>query len=107
MTDNNEDEKIIVYVDPDLEESIPKFMEYQNEQLSLVKLALKNLDYSELKRLGRQIRESCDGYGFSIIEEFGERIEHSAEAQSPELLSLNIVQLEMCVAHLKIEYRRD
>jgi len=105
MSERKEKE-VLVYVDPRLEKLIPKFMTAQKTQFELMKAALKNLKYEDLKLLGHRMKGSCGGYGFALLGELGGKVEKAAEVQDFELLSDSISKLEICFESLKIEYRK-
>jgi len=101
-----EKREFLVYVDPDLEKLVPKFILAQKAQFELMKEALKNLKYEELKLLGHRMKGSCGGYGFLLLGELGETIEKAAEAKDFNLLKNGLARLEVCFSNLKVEYRK-
>jgi len=99
-------QEILVYVDSRLEKLIPKFITAQWAQIALIKVAFKKLDYSNLKLLGHKMKGACGGYGFSMLGELGEKIEKYAQTQDKKHLKETINQLENCLSHVKIAYRK-
>lgn len=86
--------RIIVHVDPDLEPIIPRFLEIQQEHLETIGSGMVNADYPELERLGHTLKGSGAGYGFSRISELGRSIELAAKAKDMGQIRELTAQLE-------------
>ncbi len=71
-------EEKVVYVDPDLEELIPDFMENRRHDVVVIGQLLQEGDIDEIKRLGHSMKGSGGGYGFHEITEIGKVIEEAA-----------------------------
>ncbi len=67
--------KMIVYIDEDLEELIPGYLENRQEDLNTLKGALTTGDYETVRCLGHQMKGSGGGYGFDLITEIGKSLE--------------------------------
>ncbi len=75
----NNSEKIIITVDPDLEELIPSFLENRHKDIKSIQSALESGDYETIRILGHSMKGSGGGYGFDFISEIGEVIEQAAK----------------------------
>ena len=78
MTDTD---KIIAYIDPDLEEIIPMFFENSHEELQELEKALADGDYENICRLGHSAKGSALNYGFLEMGRIGKAIEDGAKAK--------------------------
>ena len=67
-----------VYVDEDLEELIPMFMENRNQDISDLREMLENEEYEQIEELGHKIKGSGGGYGFDRVTDLGRAIEKAA-----------------------------
>lgn len=80
-----EDERIVAYVERDMEEIIPFFMEDSKEEIQGLTQALENGDYDTLKSYGHKIKGSsvtCSE-GFRAMSNIGLAIETAAKARKP------------------------
>ena len=73
MNENNR-----VYVDKDLKELIPMFLENRSQDISKLKNLLANKKYNEIEDLGHKIKGSGGGYGFDRVTNLGRKIEKTA-----------------------------
>ncbi len=73
-------EEKIVYVDPDLEDLIPDFMENRRNDVGVIEQLLHDGEFDEIRRLGHSMKGSGGGYGFNEITEIGKVIEEAALA---------------------------
>lgn len=72
-------EEVVVYVDSDLEDLIPGFLENRYKDVEVIKKLLMEEDVSEIQRLGHSMKGAGGGYGFDEISEIGKRIEEAAK----------------------------
>ena len=80
------DEKIIVKIDPDLEELIPGFLTNRAADLATLRDALAAENYPSLQSLGHSLKGVGGGYGFTGMSEIGAAIETAAKQQNLEEL---------------------
>jgi HPt (histidine-containing phosphotransfer) domain-containing protein len=105
MSDQAE-EKIVVYVDPNLKSLIPKFVEHQRDMLKNIQASAKTQNFLELKHLGHQMKGACGSYGFLLLAELATQIEKFSQDENIEVLHQLIIQMETCLSSMKIEYRK-
>lgn len=72
-------EKIVVYVDSDLEDLVPEFLENRHEDIEKINELLGSDEIAEIQRLGHSMKGSGGGYGFDEITEIGKQLEQAAE----------------------------
>ena len=67
-------EEVIVYVDSDLEDLVPEFLENRYEDIEKINECLDNEEIAEIQRLGHSMKGSGGGYGFHEITRLGARL---------------------------------
>ena len=78
--DRNQDKKVIVTVDSDLEDLIPGYFENRQKDIRSIRKALENDDYETIRILGHSMKGSGGGYGFDAITDIGRSLEEEANA---------------------------
>ncbi len=81
----SENKKIVAYVERDMEEFIPFFIEESKEEIRGLIEALKGGDYKTLKDFGHKIKGSsvtCSE-GFQTMSDIGLAIEDAAKEKKP------------------------
>jgi HPt (histidine-containing phosphotransfer) domain-containing protein len=72
--------KIIVHVDPDLEDLIPGFLNNRAKDVESIRALLDSDDLDQIRILGHSMKGAGGGYGFDRITEIGDVIETAALA---------------------------
>jgi histidine phosphotransfer protein HptB len=98
------DEKIIIQVDPDLEELIPGFLENRSLDVEKLQSALDDNDFENLTSIGHSIKGVGGGYGFYLMSELGENIETAAKENNIDALRENINRLDGYLKSVEVEY---
>ncbi len=75
------DGKILVNIDPDLEELIPGFLENRSKDLTKLQDAMGKADYQVIQSIGHSLKGVGGGYGFDEMSKIGADIESSAKTQ--------------------------
>lgn len=86
------DEKIVVKVDPDLEDLIPGFLNNRAGDLTTLREALAGENYQSIQSIGHSLKGVGGGYGFTGMSEIGAAIEAAAKQQQLEELKQLIEQ---------------
>ncbi|MGR9089474.1 MAG: Hpt domain-containing protein [Gammaproteobacteria bacterium] len=73
-------EKIIIKIDPDLEELIPGFLANRAKDVTSIRALLDADDFDAIRILGHSMKGAGGGYGFDRITELGDTIETAALA---------------------------
>jgi HPt (histidine-containing phosphotransfer) domain-containing protein len=76
--EGNENGRIVVEVDSDLEELIPGYLQNRKKDIEAVKEALNNKDFELIQRMGHTMKGSGGGYGFDFISAIGLSMEEGA-----------------------------
>lgn len=98
-------EKIIVNIDPDLEELIPGFLENRVKDIEILKNAAGKRDFAALKSVGHSLKGVGGGYGFAKITELGAGIEASAKDNDMEKINQLISDLADYLQRIEIKYQ--
>lgn len=98
------DEKIIIQVDPDLEELIPGFLENRNADVAKLRSSLEDMDFANVQSIGHSTKGVGGGYGFDLMSELGAEIEAAAKEKDAEKISEKINQLDDYLQRIEIEY---
>ena len=98
------EEKIVVKVDPDLEDLVPGFLENRKADVDKLREALEKTDFDILTSIGHSIKGVGGGYGFDRMSELGAAIETSAKAGDAENVKEKIEQLDDFLNRVEVEY---
>jgi len=82
--EGNEDGKIVVEVDPDLEDLIPGYLQNRQKDVEDIREALNVQDFELIQRMGHTMKGSGGGYGFDFISAIGLNLEEGAKETSVE-----------------------
>jgi len=96
--------KIIVRVDPDLEDLIPDFLEMRREDVQTLSLALEKGDYKTIEILGHSMKGSGGGYGFDKITDIGRSIEDAAKIQDAGKIKKMTEELKNYLERVDVVY---
>ena len=100
-------QEIIVYVEEDIEDLVPEFLEGRHEDVKMIRESVQNDDFVTVQRLGHDMKGCGQGYGFEEISLIGKHLEAAAkERNAPEILNWND-RLEKYLAAIKVEIRRE
>ncbi len=98
------DEKIIVNVDPDLEDLIPGFLQNRSEDVKKLTDALEKNDFESLRSIGHSLKGVGGGYGFELMSEIGAEIETASKQDDAETVKTKIHQLDDYLKRIQVKY---
>jgi len=96
--------KIVVQVDPDLEDLIPGFLENRRLDAEKLRADIESNDFDSIEALGHSIKGVGGGYGFKLMSEYGANIETSAKERNTDVIQENINQLDDYLKRVEIKY---
>lgn len=99
-----EGEKIIVRVDPDLEEIVPRFLENRQEDIVAIGEALGQDDFETIRILGHSMKGAGGGYGFDAVTDLGREMEQAATDKKPEEIKRLVQELSSYMARVEVVY---
>ncbi|KAA3605880.1 MAG: Hpt domain-containing protein [Calditrichaeota bacterium] len=97
-------EQIVVYVDEDLEDLVPGFLENRNEDIDSIKQLIQDGNFPDVQRIGHSMKGSGGGYGFDKISEIGKGIEEFAKSESKDEILKLVNDLAHYLSVIKIEF---
>ena len=98
------DEKIIVNIDPDLQNLIPGFLQNRSLDVEKLQLALEDNDIKNLGAIGHSIKGVGGGYGFDLMSEIGANIETAANENNIDAVRENINRLDDYLKCIEVKY---
>ncbi|OGW17827.1 MAG: hypothetical protein A3K09_01245 [Nitrospinae bacterium RIFCSPLOWO2_12_FULL_47_7] len=101
---NQKEQRIVVRIDPDLEELIPQYLKNRQGDIQKMLSALEINDYSAIGVIGHTMKGSGGGYGFHPISRIGGEIELSADAKSADQIRELAEQLADYLNRIEIIY---
>ena len=95
-------EKIVVTIDPDLEDLIPGYFDNRREDLQLMLEALNGDDYDKIRLTGHSMKGSGASYGFQEITVIGKKIEQAAIDKNDDLIRQAVRALKYYLDHVEV-----
>jgi HPt (histidine-containing phosphotransfer) domain-containing protein len=100
----NENNKIIVKIDQDLEDLIPQFMENTKNDIASINDAIINNDLETIRRMGHSMKSYGSGYGFDYISAIGKSIESAAVKEDLPLIKQTVKKLTNYLDKVMVVY---
>ncbi len=101
---DNSQGKITVYIDPDLEDLIPGFLENRQSDIEEINQALQQGNYESVQVLGHGMKGAGSGYGFDEISEIGAKLEDAAKNQDGSSIRILAEELKTYLEQVEIKY---
>lgn len=98
--------KVTVYIDPDLAEIVPGFLENRRRDVQFLQTALQQNDIQTIRVLGHRMKGDGGGYGFDTISAIGEALELAAVRQDRQAIERRTSELNDYLTRLDVVYRR-
>ncbi|MFT4582943.1 MAG: hypothetical protein ACI915_004324 [Gammaproteobacteria bacterium] len=86
-------EKIIVNIDPDLEDLIPGFLSNRAKDVESINKLLVDGDLAAIRILGHSMKGAGGGYGFDYVTELGDTIERASLAGDVDVIRVANAEL--------------
>ncbi len=103
-TNANRDDKIIVQIDAEFEELIPKFLDNRHKDVALMVAALDHGDYERIRLLGHSMKGTGAGFGFEAIGEIGAQIEQAAKDGDAEQIRRSVNVLSAYLERVEVVF---
>jgi len=97
--------RIQLYIDPDLAEIVPGFLENRRRDVEFLKTALQHNDLRTICVLGHRMKGDGGGYGFDTISEIGEALELAAAQDDRLTIERQTSKLDDFLTRLDVVYR--
>ena len=101
-----EEHTTVVYVDEDLADLIPEFLENRRRDVERITRLVQEGKYEELTRLGHNMKGSGGGYGFTEISEIGQAIEEAGARGDREAMTRLCDRLAAYLAAVTVQVRQ-
>jgi HPt (histidine-containing phosphotransfer) domain-containing protein len=96
------DESIVVRIDPELADLIPRFLDHQRASLEVIQTGLATDQFSTIERIGHTMKGDGGGYGFDFISTVGAALEQAARTRSVEGVQACMDQLRYYLSRVTI-----
>ncbi len=97
---------VTVYIDPDLADIVPGFLENRRRDVQFLQTALQQNDLKTIRVLGHRMKGDGGGYGFDTISTIGEALELAAVRQDRDAIEHRTSELNDFLTRLTVVYRR-
>ena len=108
MTDNGsvqQDEKTVVYVDAEIKDLIPGFLERSRKNVESISEALDQGDYETICTLGHKMKGNGGGYGFDALTDMGGSIERAAKERNDRQVQHLADDVAAYLQHVEVVYQ--
>lgn len=99
--------KVVVYVDEDLEELVPGFLENRQEDIKAIRGSLEEGDLEKIRIIGHSMKGSGGGYGFDRVSQLGMALEEAAKEGEKEEISRLVEELAGYLDKVEVVYREE
>ncbi len=106
LGDENGADRIIIVIDPDLEDIIPGFLDNRRKDASALQAALQANDWETMRLLGHRMKGDGGGYGFPQISAIGDVLEQAAIRRDRPAAEQHTAALANFLSHVEIVYRQ-
>lgn len=97
--------RIKVYIDPDLEQLIPDFLENRRGDIGQIQTALANRDFGAVRIIGHNLKGLGGGYGFEEMTQIGALLEKAAkDLDEPEINELSM-RLDLYLSNIEVVFQ--
>ncbi|MEO5358400.1 MAG: Hpt domain-containing protein [Nitrospirae bacterium YQR-1] len=86
MTENDDTGEIIVEVEEDLMDLIPRYMQHRRKDVKAIYKGLEEGDFEAIRGMGHSMKGSGGGFGFDEITEIGDRMEVAAKEGKADVI---------------------
>jgi len=97
--------KIVVKIDPDLEELIPGYLQNRMKDVQDAQKALNKEDFESIQRMGHTMKGSGGGYGFDFISAIGLALEDGANEKKPKKIQNSLQDLCDFLERVEVVYQ--
>ena len=103
--EGNDGERIVVEIDPDLEDLIPGYLANRRKDAQVIQEALNNKDFEQIQRMGHTMKGSGGGYGFDFISAIGLTLEEGAKGNNDEKIKDSLTNLCDFLDRVEVVYK--
>lgn len=94
-----------IYVDPELKDLIPDFLNNRREDIKNIQSATINSDFNTISLIGHNLKGIGSSYGFDDITVFGKALEAAGFCQDMRVIRILTQKLSDFLENVEIIYR--
>lgn len=91
-----------IYVDPDLADYIPTFVDNRKKELQQAQADLDAKNFENLRALGHTLKGCCASYGFVELGDLGKKLEQAAKTEKSEEISSLLKDMNWLLDHYQV-----
>lgn len=91
-----------IYVDPDLADYIPTFVDNRKKEIQQANSDLEAKDFESLRALGHTLKGCCASYGFVELGDLGRKLEDTAKNEKSEEISSLLTDMTWLLDHYEV-----
>ncbi|WP_447599019.1 Hpt domain-containing protein [Nitrospira sp. Nam80] len=99
-------EALIVYIDPDLEEIVPGFLNNRRKDVKILDGCIEKEQWDTIRLLGHRMKGDGGGYGFETISAIGHDLEQAALRRDLLTIRERTLHLTQFLSRVRVVYRR-
>jgi len=96
-----------VYIDAELKDLIPGFLENRRQDVKEIERLLNEGKFEEIQRIGHSMKGSGSGYGFDEVSKIGKDIEEAAKKEDTEKIEKLKDRLNEYLSQVKVVFREE
>ncbi|HEU4500208.1 MAG TPA: Hpt domain-containing protein [Nitrospira sp.] len=105
-SNGNNQGRVMVAIDPDLQDLVPGFLENRRKDAAALDGALQAKDLRTVRLLGHRMKGDGGGYGFQEISRIGHALEQAAIREDWNTIRQETAGLTTFLAQVDVVYRR-
>jgi HPt (histidine-containing phosphotransfer) domain-containing protein len=98
-------QRIVVNIDPDLEELIPGYLGNRLKDIQNAQALLSSGDFESIQRMGHTMKGSGGGYGFDFISAIGLALEENAKEKNVKTIQASLNDLCDFLERVQVVYK--
>jgi HPt (histidine-containing phosphotransfer) domain-containing protein len=110
MNPNDSDKqggRIVVRVDPDLEDLIPGFLDHRREEIQSILAALEQGDFESVTQTGHTMKGVGAGYGFDPVTDIGRKIQEAGKQEDAAEVRRQVTELTEYLNRVEVVVEPD
>ena len=97
-------ERILIHVDPDLEDLVPLFVANRERDIVTLRDAIARGDLQTVQDIGHSMKGAGGGYGFDRVTDLGDALEIAAKQGNAEPLARLVDELEDYMQRVEVSF---
>ena len=98
-------ERRIVFIDKDLKEIVPSFLDNRRKDLDLIATHLSNQEWTHIESIAHKLAGNAGSYGFNDLGKIGAQLEEACQEGNHEDATKLCAQYKDYMDNLKVEFK--